>query len=240
MAKQVVIKVEGVPSDAPAFSPAAPYVVTLSGDSGTLKTSVATIVQKALGSPPLVSAGEQVRQRIKQFTDDELIGPVPSKFRDDKSIDTAQIDLMHSTIKAGETLLLESRLGGYLAKELLPPELQRYVISILIISRHEQKRMHRIHKRYIKTFPDLSLDQVTQLSQQRSKDDIWHWRALYQHLRQFASPFDQKLTTTNGHGVYDLVLIIDHQKDAYDISSGITKYNMARTILEYLRARSGV
>lgn len=236
------VDVEPFTGEVPAFRVDAVMldVVTISGQSGTLKSSVAKALARNMGIG-LRQRGEELRSQIRNVTGQELLGSVPDGFADDDVLDArtrADIQRAHSD----GPVVIEGRLAGVM----LADERARLAatgkedtlrsLSVLVLSGNEEKRVHRITKRQQSKGP-LAVELMATQTRERHVHDVRRWQERYPHLLGTHEPFDPALESVTGDTVYDLGLIIDHQPDALELSSGPTKHALIHAVMSELTDR---
>ncbi|GEM_PF-6603369 len=209
-------------------------VVTISGQSGTLKSSVAKELATILGIN-LSRRGGDLRASLRADTGEEVLGRVPIEHTRDQELDA----LTECEIEAAHVQQHPCIIEGRLAAIILNKVRSRHVsdpvraLSVLIVSANDAKREHRIYKRQQQkgTVTDA---EVAVKTAERHESDAERWRRQYGSILQDKDPFDPSLVDTKGQFVYDLPLLIDHQQDSLTIPSDATREAVVVTILEEL------
>jgi predicted cytidylate kinase len=154
--------------------------IAISGDIGTGKSTLAKMLSQKLGFK-YISTGEFFR---KWYQDHNLniseVDQIPEEL--DRKIDSEYQNLM----KVGEAAIFESRLAGYLAKD-IPT-----IYKVLCVTDPEEA-IRRVAQREHTTFA-----QAKEQSDKRSQDLIKKFERLY-GVGDFLSPkyFDLMINTTN-------------------------------------------
>jgi cytidylate kinase len=217
-------------------------MITISGQSGCLKTSIASDVTR-ICSAQMSMRGEELREELRRTQDIEVLDFVPRDPELDHRLDLQTLYDLEDSIERGQPIIVEGRLAAVIAKEAVRirqsnrtfPQMPR-VYSILLLSENPEIRAHRVWKRQVKLDPTLTLEEILHLNESREKQDIEYWNSLYPHLLKGQNPFDPQFTDQVGNNIYDLVVRFDQTDLAshHQHGSGPVRDEMVKTIIDTL------
>jgi len=204
-------------------------VLTISGQSGTMKSTTTAILMNILGMPS-ESRGEDFRGIVHE----EVLGFVPRLPQMDFGLDLSTQDHMVQAAQTQHPLIVEARLGSIMLHALQHQQRERGEpvvrgISILLESDEflEEEQVLRRHRRVHKRQPRRSLAETAQLTQEREDGDRAHWQTIYPTLLDGNDPFDPDLKGQDGEAVYDIRIRVD----------GLTPEQVAFSIFHHLIER---
>lgn len=156
--------------------------LTISGESGTGKTTLADILAQIYKIPDdnNMKIG-QILRTISQKPQEE--GPIQRAISDDEFVDNAQREI----IKKADTknpFILESRLAGVITSEEKSVSPQLPIVSILLTA-----SLDNITARIQSRRPELSKEEIAKKMQERAQDDLMTWRKSRKDLH---NPYDPK------------------------------------------------
>lgn len=105
-----------------------PDVITISGYSGVGKTTVAHILKRLLDMRFEKVGGEKFREWYEKTTGQKVLGFADRDPAVDKALDDYTTSRVTQAIKTGRKIIVEARLGGWLAKKV--EEEQKQKISL--------------------------------------------------------------------------------------------------------------
>jgi len=205
-------KLEGVSSHEDAESKErlqlAVAAITLSGPSGTGKTSVAEVLQQRIFETTktkivFIKVGELFRKKIKEISGQEMLTYADRDSEVDRWIDGVQAHEIQSS-SVEHPLLLEGRLAGIIAQEQKNINPNLSVVSILFTA-YPSTRYSRILRREKKDHPDLTFKDIRKLTTKREKGDLARWREMHPQLIG-VNLFSQTNKDGAGNSIYDLVV----------------------------------
>lgn len=178
-------------------------VLTISGPSGTGKTTAARMLEKVYGIQR-ISTGSLFRQIVPA----PVIGFAQRDLDIDRKLDQMQAEEI-ALATPNHPKILEGRLAGVIAskvKDAIRQEQQsrkrkraRNIVSVLIWA-NDPTRFRRISQR-----EDVSLPQVRARTREREREDLKQWSQVHPQLAG-RDAFDPTLTTARGTQVYDLAI----------------------------------
>lgn len=189
--------------------------ITLSGPSGTGKTSAAKILEQRIFETTetnivFIKAGELFREKIKQISGQEMLAYAERDFEADKWIDDIQADRIRGA-SLQNPLLLEGRLAGVIAREQKNKMPDLSVVSILFTARPSTRYL-RILKREKADHLNLTFKDIRRLTTEREKGDLARWREMHPQLKGVNpfSPANYDLAVDTGQltpeGVADFII----------------------------------
>lgn len=185
------------------------YVATLSGDPGTGTTATAELLSKVLGIK-FTERGEIFKRWDRRFGEKTgVIGYAPRDVEVDKAMDRKTETIMRKSNDTRNPLLVESRLGGWIAKRLQDEGKIEAGPRILLTASDEiaakrvQERESRKNASFNKTTEQVKAD----LAERRELDLEQWWKATPKMAGQ--NPMSPDFTYTNGERVYDIVINTD-------------------------------
>jgi len=182
--------------------------ITLSGPSGTGKTSAAKILEQRIFEITetrivFIKAGELFREKIKETSGQEMLTYAQRDSIVDNWIDEIQAqEIRNSSLQ--HPLLLEGRLAGIIAREQKSQIPDLTVLSVLFTA-HPSTRYLRILRREREGHPNLTFEDIRQFTTQREQGDLTRWRELHPQLR-LVNPFSPRAKDVFGNPIYDLVV----------------------------------
>lgn len=211
-------------------------VLTISGQSGTLKTSVAKGLASLLPEVDIYHRGNDLRKSVRDRTGEEIVGAVPAGYDQDEQLDAQTKHEIAQAYNTGRPAIIEGRLAGIVLSAERPKYADRdptlRALAVLTLSDNEEKRAHRIARR--QNAPEAAVAAQTAERQQADRE---RWQHTQRELLDGQDPFDPFLKDPAGHDVYDLALLIDHQPNSLHMPSGPTKEAMISRILQELTSR---
>lgn len=183
-------------------------VITLSGPSGTGKTSAAKILEQRIFETTktnivFIKAGELFREKVKQISGQEMLTYAQRDFEVDKWIDDIQAQQIRKA-SLQHPLLLEGRLAGIIAREQKNKISNLSVVSILFTA-NPSTRYLRILRREREDHPNLTFKDIKRLTTEREQGDLARWREMHPQLKGF-NPFNKTGKDNVGNPIYDLIV----------------------------------
>lgn len=199
-----------------------PDVLTISGYSGVGKTTVAYILKRLFHMRFEKTGGEKFREWYEKTTGQKVLG-----FADrDPSVDIALDDYtslrIKQTIKTGRKVIVEARLGGWLAKKVEnaqasqrePREEKPRQTFRVLLRASEGYRITRLRRRINEErekadLPPLSFTQVARSTREREQKDLAIWRRAHPELLNI-DPLSEENRDENGEPIYNLIVNTDN------------------------------
>lgn len=190
-----------------------PDVITISGYSGVGKTSVAHILKAMLHMRFEKVGGEKFRAWYERTTGQKVLGFADRDPSVDRTLDNYTSSRITHTIKTGRKVIVEARLGGWLAKRVGDKQKQPGKTFRILLGANAGVRVFRIRERENKKraemgLPPLSLNQVDKMTKEREQKDLAIWRIAHPELRNI-DPLSEINRDEHGESIYDLVINTD-------------------------------
>lgn len=176
-------------------------VITISGRSGTGKTHTGKLLSEMYDIPFIKVGDDFFRKKLREETGEEILGFMERDEKHDKNVDEEQKQLVKDAILNKNPIILEGRLAGLLASEVLremkATETQRRRVVRILTTAKNDIRFHRIRERTIKDEmektglsreeikknPSLNIEEIKNSTIQRERDDLARWKAIHPELR---------------------------------------------------------
>lgn len=157
-------------------------VLTISGESGTGKTTLAEILSLIYG----ISGDRNIKigQIIRNITDNKSEGFMERSIETDIMVDDAQRKIMREA-DSKSPLILEARLAAIIGKEEKEKSPQLPIVSVLLTA-SPIIAAERIKSRK-SDLPERNETTITQTLEERAKKDLEHWKLLHPNLN---NPYD--------------------------------------------------
>lgn len=182
--------------------------LTISGQSGTGKTSLSENLQHVLNVPQFFNTGELFRELIDEERGEEVIGYQDRMVTLDKKLDTKQRQLLLSATPE-HPLILEGRLAGIITNQLRQEAVRNdtqapNIVTILLTAKSEIRYKRILQRQKLKD-SSLSLTKVRKLTHDREKQDRKQWGLLHPELKKI-DPFNPSNRLPDGEPMYDLII----------------------------------
>lgn len=190
-----------------------PNVMTISGYSGVGKTTVARILKGLLHMRFEKVGGERFRAWYEKTTGQKVFGFADRDPSVDRVLDDYTSSRITQAIKTGTKVIVEARLGGWLAKKAenvlmsqrKPGEEKPRQTFRILLRASEGIRFSRIRNREGQT---LSFNQVEKQTKEREKKDLAIWRKAHPELVNI-DPLSEINRDEHGEPIYDLIVNTD-------------------------------
>lgn len=210
-------------------------VITISGPSGTGKTTVGEALAKRYGAE-FVKVGDLFRKMQEK----PMVGFMEREQTVDERLDMMQVEKMREAIRERKPLVLEGRLAGFIATKLLDEAWQSRLlyetneprIARLVFTAESKKRFRRIRDRENKDNPglDLSLQTATQQTKYREAKDFGQWRSVHEELKDDDNHPFHPGARINIDGIYHPLSDDPYAHFMYDHSISTTQRDIPTTI----------
>lgn len=182
-------------------------VITISGPSGTGKTSTGEQLAKRYGAE-FIKVGDLFRQ----MQESPVVGFMQRELSVDEKYDVLQVEKMRQAVREGRPLILEGRLAGLLATQLLDEAWFSHFVhgtneprlARLIFTADARTRFKRIRNRENKDNQNRTstLKQAAHQTRDREEQDFAQWSMIHDALKGPAThPFNPGARITK-EGVY--------------------------------------
>lgn len=157
-------------------------MLTISGESGTGKTTLAEIIAQIYKIPDgnNIKIGQIIRNITQKFQEESAIERPLSV---DELVDNAQREIMQKA-SIENPLVLESRLAGVIASAEKANSPQLSIVSILLTASPDVT-VERIKSRR----SELSEEEIIRKEKERAQNDLETWKKLHENLD---NPYDPK------------------------------------------------
>lgn len=179
-----------------------PDVITISGYSGVGKTTVAHILKRLLHMRFEKVGGEKFREWYEKTTGQKVLGFADRDPAVDKALDDYTTSRVTQAIKTGRKIIVEARLGGWLAKRVEDEQEQPGRTFRILLRASEGMRFSRIRDREGQT---LSFNQVEKQTKEREKKDLAIWQIAHPELANI-DPLSEINRDEHGEPIYDLTI----------------------------------
>jgi len=157
-------------------------VITISGDSGAGKTTLANSLAQIYGIPS--ERNIKIGKKVRKITGNEKgEGFMEREVSVDESVDEEQRIIM-SQADVSHPYILESRLGGVIASEVKQKSPQLPIISIMLKASPDIA-VKRIHLRR----REMTKDEIIGKEKERAENDLKLWKTVHPEM---ADPYDRK------------------------------------------------
>ncbi len=160
-------------------------VLTISGKSGTGKTSIANRLAVILGIPEenVIKIGQAIRSETHQ---EDAVGFIKRPISTDEEVDAAQIDVITGS-DISDPKVIEGRLSGYLAKKHRSEE--KPPVPTFLLTADDEIRFERIKGR--SDTNEMPLEEIRGKDKNRADRDLGRWRQVHPEL-EGQDPYDSK------------------------------------------------
>lgn len=178
-------------------------VLTVSGSSGTGKTTVTGEIARRLDIDTVVFVGQNFRNKMHGESEQPIIGYAERDIEVDARLDACQVDLIRNA-RRSKPLIIEGRLAGVIAKEekskhKMKGGEEEFSLTASLLLWSNDERFTRIARR-----EKLDYGTVKQLTLERERKDRERWSKLHPQLKE-SDPFNPKIIF-DGFSVYDVVV----------------------------------
>lgn len=185
-------------------------VITISGYSGVGKTTVAHILKRLLHMRFEKVGGEKFRAWYEKTTGQKVLGFADRDPSVDSALDNYTSSRITHAIKTGRKVIVEARLGGWLAKRVEDEQEQPGKTFRILLGANAGVRVFRIRERENKKraemgLPPLSLNQVDKMTKEREQKDLVIWRIAHPELANI-DPLSEINRDEHGEPIYDLTI----------------------------------
>lgn len=210
-----------------------PDAITISGYSGVGKTTVAHILKRLLHMRFEKVGGEKFRAWYEKTTGQKVLGFVDRDPSVDRALDDYTSSRIAQAIKTGRKVIVEARLGGWLAKKTEDKLASQRTFKVLLRA-SEGVRIFRLRRRINEEqekagLPLLSFKQVERRTKDRERRDLAIWQIAHPELRNI-DPLSEENRDEHGEPIYDLIVNSDNLS-VVEVAGKIYRELQARNLL---------
>ncbi len=203
------------------------YLITISGRSGTGKTTLGKFLSERYEIPFIKVGDEFFRKKTESETGNVPLGFMERGLNHDKWVDEKQKELIKEAILNNKPIILEGRLAGFLANEVLrsmkATPTQRDRVVRVQTTAHNDTRFERIRKRTISDVsrrtgisrevleqdPRYNIGTIARETKKREKGDRERWKRVHRRIEDI-DIFKPSITDNKGRSIYSFSQSTNH------------------------------
>jgi len=198
-------------------------VITISGPSGTGKSTAATELSIMLGIKSR-KVGALFRDQVKQRDGEGILGYAKRTTAQDRDLDTITEEWIQEAADRGKPMIVEGRLAARNARKRIYESTGRIPIVVSILLDADQEvRIDRVLHREVKNNPNLTREKVAQATEDRDSKDLIMWQKTHKDLK--GNPLHMDAVDQKDFWLYNLTI------NATDL----TVLEVIEAIMEYLK-----